>query len=666
MLSVSNLSKSYGNQTLFHDINFNVSARDRIAIIGRNGTGKTTLFEVLAGNLTPDSGSISMLKGTTTGYLEQDTTFSSEQQLLDHVACASTQISGLSHRIQILQEELAAGVDEGIAEGLMRELGELQYKYEAAGGYNTKYEAKIILSGLGFAESDYHRPLSEFSGGWLMRAALAKLLLLNPDLLLLDEPTNHLDLEACIWFEEYLKTYQGAAMVTSHDRAFLNRVAGKVIAIEQGEVIFHQGNYDSFIVARQRDLAVREATAKRQDLKIQKETRFIERFRADKRRAAQVQSRINRLEKLERVVVPRSTRKVRITFPEPVRSGEDVIALKNIAKSYGSNMVYRDLNLVLNRGDRVALVGHNGAGKTTLLKVLAGVLPFDEGERKLGYNVSVSYYAQHQLDLLDPDNTVLTELWRVAPNESEERMRGILGTFLFSGDDVYKKISVLSGGEKSRLAIAKMLVRPANFLLMDEPTNHLDIPSREILTDALQSYRGTLCFITHDRTLIQQVANKMLEIKSGEVRLFPGDYASFLDWKKTAGEMNPEASRSVSRNGPDKNSSRNKLRERKRIEGELRNEYSRKSTPLKKRIAAIEADLTRLEAQFEQVEKLLADPEHYGDKSRVMETIDTHRVLKERITSLTAEWEELLLELESINREFDEAKEQAQENQGSH
>ncbi len=654
MLSISSLSKSFGGRTLFTGVSFNVGNRDRIAVIGANGSGKTTLFEIIVGNEAPDSGAVNLQKGVTVGYLEQNIVLPSGKRLLDDVVGAATLITGLAHRIQIHQAALEGEKDAEIAEKLLGELGELQHRFEAVNGYDIEHEAKTTLAGLGFKETDFTRPISDFSGGWLMRAKLAKLLLVNPDLLILDEPTNHLDLDACLWFGRYLKSYQGAVLVTSHDRDFLNQTINKVLAIEPERVVFYHGNYDDYVTAREEEREALEATAKRQETHLKKEMRFIERFRYKATKAVQVQSRLKRLEKRERVVVPRLTKKMHFSFPVPPRSGDEVMRLDHIVKNYDNNVIYRDLNLTVKRGEKIALLGPNGAGKTTLLKILAGVLPFNAGERKLGYNVTTSYYAQHQLELLDPGKTVLEEMQEIAPDESNGRLRTILGAFLFSGEDVRKKVSVLSGGEKSRLALARMLTHPANFILMDEPTNHLDIPSREVLTDALEAFSGTLCFITHDLTLIRQLANKIIAISNGNLEIFKGAYDEYVEWKKLQEANVPVVS--VTRNKiAGELPARPGTKERKRLEGELRNKYYQESAPVRKRLAEVEDEMVKTEKELKEIERFFAYKAQGSDGSEVMQNTERHRELRNLVISLTAEWEKLSLEAEKMKQELEKA-----------
>ena len=657
MLSVTSISKSYNNRELFNGVSFTIGMSDRIAVIGRNGTGKTTLFEIIAGNITPDSGSVSLRRDTTIGYLRQDIRASSKRTLLEDVSRSSDAINNLAHKISLLQKDLAEEKDEETVAGLLKELGELQYLYESKGGYDSEHEAKIILSGLGFAESDFGRALSEFSGGWQTRIELARLLFLNPDILLLDEPTNHLDLETQRWFEIYLKRYHGAVLVTSHDRAFLNNVVRKIISIEADDVIFYHGDYDSYVLARQKDIETRQAAARRQELKIRREMRFIERFRAKATKATQVQSRIKKLGKIERITVPHSTKRIDFNFPEPPRSGHAVIELKHVAKSYGEHIVYRELNLVLERGDRAAIVGVNGAGKTTLLRMLAGVLAFETGKRVLGHNVTTAYFAQYYIESLNPRNTIIEELRSVAPDEPEQHLRGLLGAFLFSGDDVTKNISVLSGGEKTRVAIARMLTRPANFLLLDEPTNHLDIPSREILTDALDAYKGTICFITHDRTLIREIANKIIEVREGLIKVFPGNYDDYLRQSEAAATEISVTETLRDLRQSDRPPSAVKNRQRKALEGHLRNEHYRAMSPVNKRIAEIEQEVASATERIKEIEAMIADPAHYKDSQNVVAVNREYLALRERVAELTAEWDDLTAEAERIMREYRRAQE---------
>ncbi|MEN8160504.1 MAG: ABC-F family ATP-binding cassette domain-containing protein, partial [Myxococcota bacterium] len=527
-LRLAGVSRAFGGRTLFSGVDLELRAGDRVALVGANGVGKTTLLRIAAGLEAPDAGERSLSRGSRVGLLRQEIDPGRAGTVREEAATALAHLDALEAELRELEAEIASAGTH-VPDALAARYDALQARLVQGDGYAREARVERVLEGLGFDAAARERPLASFSGGWLMRVELAKLLLIDPEVLLLDEPTNHLDLPSLEWFDETLAAFRGAVLLVSHDRAFLRRHAQRVAELANGKLTVYAGGWDFALAERELRREQLEAARRNQDRKIAETERFIERFRYKESKARQVQSRVKALARLERIEAPEAgPRRLRLTLPEPARAGAVPLELTGIHKAYGDAVVYRGVDLSVRRGERVALVGPNGAGKSTLLRILAGVLPFEAGERRLGHNVQVAFYAQHQLEALTPTRTVLDELAHDAAFEDHPRLRGHLGAFLFSGDDVAKKVSVLSGGEKARLALAKLLLRPSNVLVLDEPTNHLDIQACEVLEDALAGYRGTLVVISHDRAFLNAIATRVVEVQAGTLRDFPGNYDDYL------------------------------------------------------------------------------------------------------------------------------------------
>src|SRR5688500_11710972 len=533
MIAFANINKQYGKQVLFVDASFQLNPGEKVGLVGPNGAGKTTIFRMITGEEAPDDGEVTVPRKLTIGYFRQDVEEMSGRSVLDEAIAGSGRVGDLHHELEELQHAMADPARADDMDRILARFGEVQEEYEHLGGYALESQAREVLHGLGFEDERIDGDVGALSGGWKMRVAMARVLLGRPDVLLMDEPTNHLDIESIIWLESFLKSLSGALLMTSHDRDFMNRISTRIAEIDGGEITTYSGNYDFYERERAIREANREAAYARQQAMLAKEQRFIERFAAHAAKAAQVQSRVKALEKIEKIELPKKRRVVKFEFRQPPRSGDQVAVLDDVSKAYGRRVIYDDLNLNIRRGERWCVMGKNGAGKTTLLKMVAGALPPDSGDVKLGANVRLGYFAQQALDVLDPDLTIEEQLQKDFPHESIGTLRSLAGAFQFSGDDTDKKIRALSGGEKTRLVIARMLLHPPNFLVLDEPTNHLDLFTKEMLIDALGGFDGTMLFVSHDRAFLRALSNRVIEL-GGESgvdpvpHLYPGSYVEYV------------------------------------------------------------------------------------------------------------------------------------------
>jgi ATP-binding cassette subfamily F protein 3 len=643
MLTISGLAKSFGGRTLFEDVSIQINQGDRTALVGPNGAGKSTLFSLILGTQEPDEGTVSFDPGATVGYLPQESAPVGEETVIE-LATAITPEHARWRRI-LVHGETTGHTDTA-------DYHEAQEHYAVLGGYQLDPKAKRVLSGLAFRESDFHRPARTLSGGWVMRAHLARLLVMEPDLLMLDEPTNHLDLESLGWFQNYLRSYPGAILMISHDRAFLNALIDNILEIRSQSVHRYRGNYDDYVEQKAAREAQHLAAYKNQQKEIETLQRFADRFRAKASKASQAQSKLKQIERMEKIEAPESSGPtVKIRFPQPPRGGQRAIKLENIHFSYGDLRVYAGLDFEAERGQRTVLVGPNGAGKSTLLKLLGGVLTPQEGVRTPGHNVRVGYFSQNRLDMLNPNRTVLEEVMSLENRVPELTARTVLGSFLFRGDDVFKKVSVLSGGEKSRLGLVKILLHPPNLLLLDEPTTHLDMASIDALIEALRQFEGTLIFISHDVYFIRALATSVLHISAGRLTPYAGDYDYYLEKTqatsekaalvagdkledarpKTAAEPSPARTAAPVR----------KTKEQKRLEAEERQAKARARREAAKRITELEEEIARLEKQQAELARQLEDPSAYQQNGRATALNRELAAVTSRLETLQSTWLEV-------------------------
>jgi len=644
MLTLSDIGKAYGGRVLFAGATLQVNRGDRVGLVGPNGAGKSTLFSIILGEEPMDTGEVTRERNVTVGYLPQESAPAGDESVIELATAITPEFTRLRRILKAWEADhpVEALHPEEIHDNVHDRFNEL-------GGYRLEAKAKQILAGLSFREKDFDRPAREMSGGWVMRAHLARLLTQEPDLLLLDEPTNHLDLEALLWFQEYLQTYPGAILVISHDREFLNRLVGGIVEIRQSRLVRYRGNYDEYLTQREAAEAQLLAAYKNQQREIAHLMEFVNRFRAKNTKATQAQSKLKQIDRMEKIEAPADDEgKIDFHFPQPQRSGQKVITLKNIHHAYGENVVYRGMDFLAERGQRIVLVGPNGAGKSTLLKILAAGLTPQDGTRTLGHNVKAGYYSQYRVDMLDPERTVLEEGLDTPQRVTEQFVRTLLGCFLFRGDDVFKKVAVLSGGEKSRLALVKLLLDPPNLLLMDEPTTHLDLSSIDALLYALDQFQGTLVFISHDVYFIRALANHVVHVNAGRLTPYPGGYQYYLDKTKAqseraaltsagsnvggAGSPSPNQRPAPADNGLSR-------KEQKRFEAEQRQARSRERRAQQERVRQLENEIQALETQQAGLTAELEKAETYEKPGRAQQINRELSDVQHRLEVLTPEWE---------------------------